>query len=58
MTTRVSDLLGIGLLGISIWILSVTTNIFLESGRWSGIIGSIVTIIVEGYFLINYWRRR
>lgn len=55
---KIGDLLSIGLIGISFWVLSVTTGFLPDIGKWSGMIGSIVTIIVEGYFLINYWRRK
>ena len=54
---RIGDLLAYGLLGISFWVLSVTTGYFPGLGKWAGTIGSVVTIIVEGYFLINYLRR-
>ena len=55
---KIGDLLSIGLIGISFWVLSVTTGFMPSFGKWGGIIGSVVTIIVEGYFLINFWRKR
>lgn len=47
MTIKTGDILGLGLLGISIWILSGIKLI--------GIIGAVITILVELVFLYEKW---
>ena len=51
---RIGDILALGLLFISIYILTSLTGFLTNFGYFSGIIGSIITIIVEGYFLVNW----
>jgi len=57
MKKNVSDLMGMGIFLISIWILTFLTETVERLGLWAGIVGSVMLIIVEGYFLIKSWRK-
>jgi len=54
MARKVGDLLGIGLLLISIWVFfkSLEDNILIL--KTIGVVGAIITFIVEVAFLISY----
>jgi len=55
---RIGDFLATGLLGISIYIFLNILNILPKIGLFAGLIGSITLIISQGWFLINWIRRK
>lgn len=59
---KIGDLLGAGLFLIAIYILlsifNPTSSFLIVIGIFSGIIGSIILIISQGYYLINKWFKR
>lgn len=55
---KIGDFLAIGLLGISIYIFLDIVNTLPILKNWMGIIGSITLMISQGWFLINWIRRR
>lgn len=57
MTKKIGDLLALGLLAISVWILTSVTNALIEIGKLIGLAGAVIIIIVEGYFIWDKWIR-
>ena len=57
MAKKIGDLLSIGLILISIFLMSLA---FRQEGiiRIIGLAGSLILIIVEGYYLLNLFRKR
>jgi len=54
---KIGDILSIGLVGISVWILTVVTNTLTEFGKIVGLVGAVITLIVEGYVIWDKWVR-
>lgn len=54
---KVNDLLAWGLLGLSIWVLFFIIGIRNQLLDITGVVGSAIIILVEGYFLIKYFTR-
>ena len=52
---RITDLVAIGFLLIALFILSLTTESFINVGIYSGMIGSIVIIITQIVYLWRSW---
>lgn len=55
MTKKVGDLLGIGLFLVAIFILFESLNISNAFSDATGLLGAIIVIIVEAYFLYEKW---
>lgn len=55
MTKRVGDLLGIGIFLIGIFILFESIDIPNTFSKASGLIGAVIVLIVEAYFLYEKW---
>ena len=58
MVVRTGDLLAFGLSGISIWVLTTISNFWVTLGLWFGVIGAVITIYVEIFFIIQTYRRK
>lgn len=55
---RVSDILALSLLLIGIWIFTSLANFLEKVGIWAGMIGSVMLIVSQIYYLMNTWRRQ
>jgi hypothetical protein len=55
MVKKTGDLLGVGLILISISLLTMIFGLIESIGSVLGVIGAVVIILVEGMFLIEKW---
>lgn len=60
MAKKISDILGLGLLLVGIWVLLSVTNLnnsWVETIKYlSGLVGSIILIFSQAFFLWEKWR--
>lgn len=55
---KVSDLLALSILGMSIWALTSIVGFFVKIGLFCGLIGAIFGIISQSYVLYEKWFRK
>lgn len=55
---RVGDFLALGLLLMSVALLVMFWNLNNDFTKFVGSLGAMITIIVEGMFLMQTWRKR
>mgnify|MGYP001616514049 CR=1 FL=1 len=54
---KIGDLLGVGLFLVGLWLLGFMLNFGENIRQVVGIIGSVIIIFVEGYYLLTTWKK-
>lgn len=55
MMVKVGDILAVGLIFLSAYILTDITNYVIELGKWFGVIGGSIVIVAELNYLKDQW---
>lgn len=54
---KISDILALALLLLGVWMFMSIMKILPDLASIIGIVGSVILIISQGWFLINKWRK-